>query len=347
MALLLSFLAGALLATLLVLHLARGGREGTDELLGALREELSRLDGEQRLRTQDLAGRLRVLGEHQARVVEHTGRLAEALRRPGLRGRWGELTLRNVVEAAGLDAHVDFTEQARLEGEDGALRPDLLVRLPGGGCLVVDAKVPLDAYLDAADAQASLGERAQREALDRHVRAVRARVRELADRAYWSHARGSPEMVVMFIPSEAAFAAATAHDPHLLDDAGRRRVVLATPATMLALLQVVALGWREARMSEHAEQVRELAEELIGRLGAVSAHLDKQGRALESAVQAHNSAVGSFERRLLVTARRIGELGVAGADELAEPAGVPSTVRLPAEARSARLEAARGGGVGS
>jgi DNA recombination protein RmuC len=344
MTFLLGLLVGAALAALLALRVARGGGAGAEELLGDLRAELTRLDGEQRVRSEDLAGRLRVLGEHQARVVEHTGRLAEALRRPGVRGRWGELTLRNVVESAGLSAHVDFEEQVRLEDEEGALRPDLLVHLPGGGCLVVDAKVPLDAYLDAADAEASLVAGAQRAALDRHVRAVRARVRELAERAYWTRARSSPEMVVMFIPSEAAFAAASAHDPRLLDEAARRRVVLATPATMLALLQVVALGWREATMSEHAERIRTLAEELIGRLGAVAAHLGKQGRALEAAVQAHNGAVGSFESRLLVTARRIGELGVAGAEELTEPAGVGSAVRVPAEARSALLQPPPGGG---
>ncbi|HEX4108209.1 MAG TPA: DNA recombination protein RmuC [Solirubrobacteraceae bacterium] len=315
------------------LVLARGwARGGDDRVLHALREELARYDGEQRDRAQDLYGRLRVLGDHQAHLVEHTGRLSEALRRPGMRGRWGELTLRNVVESAGLAEHVDFDEQAHLGGEDGAgARPDMLVHLPGGGHLIVDAKVPLDAHLDASAAR---GPDEIARALDRHVHSVRARVRELAGRAYWTRVRGSPEMVVMFIPSEAAFAAAASRDPGLLEDAARQRVVIATPATMLALLQVVALGWREAALSEHAERVRELAHELIGRLGAVGNHLAREGRALEAAVQAHNSAVGSFESRLLVSARRMGDLGVADAAGLEAPPGVASAVRLPSAERA-------------
>jgi DNA recombination protein RmuC len=331
MLLLAAFLLG-LAAAAAVFLFARGRRgEADQQLLAALREELARLDGDQRDRAQDLAGRMRVLGEHQAHLVEHAGRLAEALRRPGMRGRWGELTLRNVVESAGLAEHVDFQEQARVPAPDGVLRPDLIVNLPGGGQLVVDAKVPLDAHLDASELTAP--EEIAR-ALDRHVASVRARVRELTARAYWTHVDRSPEMVVMFIPSEAAFAAAAARDPRLLEDAARQRVVIATPATMLALLQVVALGWREAAMSEHAERVRVLAHELIGRLGSVSAHLTRQGRALEAAVQAHNSAVGSFENRLLVSARRIGELGVAAGDDLDAPPGVASAVRLPSIERA-------------
>jgi DNA recombination protein RmuC len=194
----------------------------------------------------------------------------------------------------------------------------------------VDAKVPLDAFLDAAAADTPVARDA---ALDDHVRQVRSKVRELAAKAYWNRFDRAPEMVVMFIASEAAFAAAVQHDPRLIEDAARHKVVIATPATMLALLQVVQLGWREHALSENAAQVRELATELIGRLGVFTGHIGKVGKALEQAARAHNHAVGSLESRVLVTARKFDGLGIVG--EIPEPGQVGTIPQLPAGHRDA------------
>jgi DNA recombination protein RmuC len=328
MGLLIAFIAGGV-CTAVVFELARRRTgPGEDGMLEAFRAELYRFEGDQKANAAALGERMQSLGEHQATVLRQTGQLAEALRRPGVRGQWGELTLRNVVEAAGLAEHVDFDLQVHLAGgiDEGAVRPDLVLRLPGGGHVPVDAKVTLDAYLDACQVDEP---RRQAQFLALHAKAVRARVRELSGKAYWERFERSPEMVILFMPSEAAFAAALQEDGGLLEDAARMRVVIATPSTLLALLQVVALGWREASMSEHAERIRGLAAELVSRLGGVAGHLAKQGTALEAAVTAHNLAVGSFESRLLVSARRIGELGVAEAGRIETPAGVSTVVRLP------------------
>jgi DNA recombination protein RmuC len=240
-----------------------------------------------------------------------------------------------VVEAAGLAEHFDFHTQAHLagDGELSAARPDHVVRLPGGGAVPVDAKVPHDAYLDAADAETQAARDA---ALDLHVKQVRSKVRELAAKAYWNRFERAPEMVVMFIASEAAFAAAVERDPRLIEDAARQKVVIATPATMLALLQVVQLGWREHALSENAEQVRELATELIGRLGTFTCHLSKIGKALEQAATAHNRAVVSLDSRVLVTARKFDALGIAG--EIPELEQVVTVPLLPASSVDARPE---------
>jgi DNA recombination protein RmuC len=328
MGLLIAFIAGGVF-TALVFELARRrGGAGGEASVDAFRAELLRFEGDQKASAAALGERMQSLGEHQATVLRQTGQLAEALRRPGVRGQWGELTLRNVVEAAGLAEHVDFDVQVHVPGGAGeaAARPDLVVRLPGGGHVPVDAKVTLDAYLDACQAE---DPRRAAQHLVLHAKALRARVRELSAKAYWERFERSPEMVILFVPSEAAFAAALQQDGGLLEDAARMRVVIATPSTMLALLQVVGLGWREASMSEHAERIRRLASELVSRLGGVAGHLAKQGVALEQAVAAHNLAVGSFESRLLVSARRIGELGVAEASRIETPTGVSTVVRLP------------------
>jgi len=328
MGLLIAFIAGGVcMAVVLELARRRAG-PADDAMLDAFRAELFRFEGDQKANAAALGARMQALGEHQATVLRQTGQLAEALRRPGVRGHWGELTLRNVVEAAGLAEHVDFDLQVHVAGglDQAAARPDLVVRLPGGGHVPVDSKVTLDAYLDACQDD---DPRRQAQHLAVHGKAVRAKVRELSAKAYWERFDRSPEMVILFMPSEAAFAAALQQDGDLLEDAARMRVVIATPSTMLALLQVVALGWREASMSEHAERIRGLAAELVTRLGGVAGHLAKQGLALEQAVVAHNLAVGSFESRLLVTARRIGELGVQEATRIETPAGVSTVVRFP------------------
>jgi DNA recombination protein RmuC len=327
MTLLIAFIAGAICATVLIL--ITRGRESRTSLpqLADLQQAVQQIRVDQRGDAGELRGLVSGIVDQQEQLVRQSGQLSEALRRPGVRGQWGESTLRRVVEAAGLAEHFDFAAQTHIagDGERGAARPDLVVHLPGGGSVPVDAKVPLDAFLDAAAADTPATRDA---ALDDHVKQVRAKVRELAAKAYWSRFDRAPEMVVMFIASEAAFAAAVQRDPSLIEDAGRQKVVIATPATMLALLQVVQLGWREHALSENAEQVRELASELIGRLATFSGHLGKVGKALEQAAKAHNQAVGSLESRVLVTARKFDALGIAS--EIAEPEQVATIARLPA-----------------
>jgi DNA recombination protein RmuC len=327
MTLLIAFIAGAGCAAVLILLIR--WRQPTASLpqLAELERTVQQIRLDQRGDRGELRGLVSGIVDQQEQLVRQTGRLSEALQRPGVRGQWGESTLRQVVESAGLAERFDFTTQTHLAGDGGqpAARPDLILRLPGGGAVPVDAKVPLDAFLDAAAAETAAARDA---ALDDHVKEVRSKVRELAAKAYWNRFDRAPEMVVMFIASEAAFAAAVQRDPRLIEDAARHKVVIATPATMLALLQVVQLGWREHALSENAAQVRELATELIGRLGVFTGHLGKVGKALEQAARAHNQAVGSLESRVLVTARKFDGLGISG--EVPDPEQVATIPRLPA-----------------
>lgn len=250
-----------------------------------------------------------------------TRSLSTALRKPQVRGRWGEMHLRRAVELAGLVDRCDFEEQVRLA--DGSLRPDVVVRLAGGRSVVVDAKVPLDAFLDATEAQedpvAGDTVAAQEERdhhLRRHAAQLRAHVEALASRRYWRALEGSPEFVVLFVPGESFLSAALDVDPRLLDDAAAQRVVLATPTTLIALLRTVALGWSHEALAERAADVHRLGCELHDRLGVLSGHLDSLGRSLTAAVGHFNSAVGSYESRVLVAARRFSEMAVTD-EELA------------------------------
>jgi DNA recombination protein RmuC len=247
-----------------------------------------------------------------------TQSLSTALRKPQVRGRWGELHLRRAVELAGLVARCDFTEQARLE--DGALRPDLVVHLVGGRSVVVDAKVPLDAYLDAAttspeDAEAYAGH------LARHARQVRSHVDLLASKGYWRALDDAPEFVVLFLPAESFLAAALETDPRLIEHAADRQVVLATPTTLIALLRTVAHGWRHEALADQAAEIHRLGRDLHGRLATMSGHLDSVGRSLNAAVGHYNAAMGSLDARVLVAARRFADLEVTDA-ELPAPRAV-------------------------
>jgi DNA recombination protein RmuC len=326
MDLLLAFLAGAVCAAALIMWVlrSRAGLLAGDPSLRELQQGVQRLEvGNEGVRA---------VGGNVVELLRQTSRLSQALGRPGVRGQWGEVTLRNVCEAAGMAEHIDFETQAYVRADadhEGAIRPDLVIRLPGGGHVCVDAKVPLDAFDDAAE-QARPEDQAA--ALDRHVQQVRRQMRALQNKGYWKRLDRSPEMVVMFIASEAAFAAAVSRDPHLIEHAAQARVVIASPTTMLALLQVVALGWRQVALSESTEEIRALAAELVKRLGVVSGHLGNVSKALDRATREHNKAVSSYEGRLLVTARKLGPLGIAEAGALAGPEQVESAVRLPAVA---------------
>lgn len=254
-----------------------------------------------------------------------TSALSTALRRPQVRGRWGELHLRRAVEVAGLVPRCDFDEQVTVQDGGAALRPDLVVHLAGGKQVVVDAKVPLDAFLDATASEDD-DERAAH--LARHARQLRAHVETLSGKAYWRALPGSPEFVVLFVPGESFLSAALEAEPALIEQAAERKVVLATPTTLIALLRVVAHAWTQEALAERAQEVHRLGRELHDRLGTMSSHLDKVGRSLAGAVASYNQAVGSWESRVLVSARRLQDLQVTDAD-LPGPRQVDSAPRSP------------------
>lgn len=303
-----------------------------------LRESLDRLHDHLRDLDQDRAtwqGQLR----QQVDDVRHgtdllrreTSALTTALRKPQVRGQWGELHLRRSVELAGMLDHCDFSEQVHLSSGDGVQRPDLVVHLAGGRSLVVDAKVPLDAFLDAASTDDPDEERTH---LTRHARQLRGHVDTLSAKSYWRSLPGTPEFVVLFVPAEAFLSAALETSPDLLEYAAGRDVVLATPTTLIALLRSVAHGWTTQQLAERTQEVHELGRSLHERLGVMGAHLDKLGRSLKASVEAFNSTVGSVESRVLVTARRFEDLGVTrsrldpleGVDQAPRPLTAPELI---------------------
>jgi DNA recombination protein RmuC len=254
-----------------------------------------------------------------------TATLSTALRRPEVRGRWGELHLRRVVELAGLVDRCDFDEQVSLAGGTGLQRPDLVVNLAGGKHVVVDAKVPLDAFLDACGrSDADTDERATH--LRRHARQLRAHVDVLAGKGYWRALPSTPEFVVLFVPGESFLSAALEAEPTLIEYAADRKVVLATPSTLIALLRTVAYAWTQQALADNAREIHELGRDLYERLATMGGHLDRLGRSLSGAVGAYNRAVGSLENRVLVSARRFDALGVGSAD-LDQPAPVVDVSR--------------------
>lgn len=300
-----------------------------------LGDQLADLHHDRAVWQGELAAQVDAVRRQTGDLRRETHALASALRRPAVRGRWGELHLRRACELAGMVDRCDFSEQSRLQ--DGALRPDLVVHLAGGRSLAVDAKVPLDAYLDASETDDGEpgGRERQAEHLARHARQVRQHVDALGARRYWSALPSSPELVVLFLPGEPLLSAALEADAGLLEHAATRNVVLATPTTLIALLRTVAHGWRHEALAERAREIEQTGRELHLRLRTWSDHLDQLGRSLGAATRHYNSAVGSLESRVLVSARRLAELGVTD-EELPSPRAVTDLPRSPgASARGA------------
>ncbi|HWF53756.1 MAG TPA: DNA recombination protein RmuC [Solirubrobacteraceae bacterium] len=288
-------------------------RRAVEQLVAPLADQLGRVDTQlqalQRERSASqgqLSAQLRQLTETNERLRNETGALVTALRKPNTRGQWGQMQLRKVVELAGMVRHCDFTEQVSIAGEESMLRPDLIVNLPGGKHVVVDAKAPLQGVLDAYEAR----DEAEREAhLVAHARLLRKHCKALADKAYWTGLPTAPDFVVMFLPGEHLYGAALEVDPTLIEDAMARRVLIATPTTLVAMLQAVAYGWQQERVAESAQAVAETGRELHARLVKLSTLLAKLGRRLTGAVETYNETIGSYESRVLPGARRFAEHG--------------------------------------
>jgi DNA recombination protein RmuC len=325
-------------------------REAVEQLVGPLKEQLGRvdaqllrLDQERRESRGRLEAQLKTLAETGERLRTETGALVTALRKPNARGQWGQMQLRNVVELAGMVRHCDFVEQSALAGDETQLRPDLLVNLPGGKHVVVDAKAPLQGVLDAYEARDE--DERQRHLRD-HARLLRRHVKALADKAYWAGLDSAPDLVVMFLPGEHLYGAALEADPALIEDAMARRVLVATPTTLLAMLRAVAYGWQQERVAESAQAISELGRELHARLVKLSSLFATLGTRLNSAVRAYNEAVGSYEARVLPAARRFEDHGsVAGGRELPQLEPVTVSARsvqaakvVPGDGRQGEVE---------
>jgi DNA recombination protein RmuC len=311
--------------------------EAIKQLVEPIKTALARQEEQthalERLRAEShgkLTGQIESLANLQGVLQRETRNLSTALRRPEVRGRWGELTLKRVVELSGMVERCDFVEQQVVEGERGAQRPDVVVHMPENRQLVIDAKTPLDAYLDAVEAQ---DEDTRRLALTRHAQHMEARVRELSQKSYWEQFAQSPEFAVLFVPGDQFLSAALIERPELLDSALKQSIIIATPSTLMALLKVVAYGWRQDAVAENAAEIRELGQELHRRLGTFVSHLQKVSRSLGNAVDSFNAAVGSIERNVIPQARKFTELGVA-TEPLASPDPIEQLVRTPSNPKT-------------
>ncbi len=307
------------------------------EALERAERQIQELDRSRRETHGSISAQLEALAASQQALSAETRNLVSALRRPEVRGQWGEITLRRLVELAGMVEHCDFVTQSHQPTESGAVRPDMVIRLPEARDLVVDVKTPLDAYLEATEAASDTERRA---ALERHATIVAGRIRELASKAYWSQFERSPEFVILFIPGDQFLSAALAERPGLLDEALRQNIILATPTSLVALLKAVAYGWQQNALAQNAVEIRGSAVQLYERLVTFASHLGNVGKALGDSVRAFNASVGSLERMVLPSARRFTDLGVQPRQKLVPPRSIEELTRDVAAAESQEAAAA-------
>jgi DNA recombination protein RmuC len=308
-----------------------GRQKAIADLVEPLKESLSKVDGKlgevekNRVGTHSaLTEQLRMLNQAQQSLQIETGRLVQALRSPNVRGQWGELQLRRVVEAAGMLEYCDFDLKESVDADGTRLTPDMVVRLPGGRNVVVDAKVPSSAYLDAIESE---DDAVRNGKLRDHARQVRDHVVRLGNKTYWQHFQPSPDLVVMFVPGETLLSVAMQTDPSLLDFSLRRNVMLASPLTLMALLRAVAFGWQQETVARNAQEISDLGRQLYDRIRVMAEHFEEVARGLTRSVDAYNRAVGSLESRVLVTARRLKEKGIPAPEDMPELEVIDHTAR--------------------
>jgi len=308
-------------------------RQAIGHLVSPLQESLQKVEGQlqeiekNRIATYtSLSEQVQSLTRSEMLLQSETANLVKALRRPQVRGRWGEIQLRRTVEIAGMVEYCDFLEQVSAATDSGLLRPDMVIQLPNGQNIVVDAKTPLQAYLDAVE---SSNETEQGIRLKDHAAQLRAHINKLGSKNYWEQFKPTPEFVVLFLPGEAFFSSALEQDPAMIEYASRQKVILATPTTLIALLMTVSYGWRQERIAANAREISELGKALYNRLSTMAGHMGDMKKSLDKTIEAYNHMVGTFETRVLVSARRFKELGAAGGDEIAASQGIEKAPRQP------------------
>jgi len=295
------------------------------DTLDKTQNQIQLMENERKQSYGSLNKHLESMSMTQKELHAETRHLVQAFRRPEVRGQWGELTLKRLVELAGMVEHCDFVEQHTVETEEGnRLRPDMIIRMPAGREIIIDCKTPLDAYLDAVEANSDVE---KQQALHRHLKHVRQRIRELASKTYWQQFKRSPDFVVLFIPGDQFLTAAMDLDRKLLENALQNKIILATPSSFVALLRAVAYGWQQDNLTENAEQIRQLGEDLYSRLATFTESLSKTGKSLEQSVDNYNKSVASFTARILPSAKKFKEMGISSKKELSEISPIEKSTR--------------------